>query len=207
VALVPLGNEATNLRALHRQTRHYRRKRRLQRLGVLACSVAMVVVAALVVSLLNRTTTGEAAADEAPEAPATTFLPPVPPTVLAEPVANTAPRQSPFEVWPVQLPGNQLADGWLITDGQPHYLPQGTIHAPRIVPGNVGQAVLTVPADLTSVQSFNLGGTSWWVIQRSQVDRSSGLDYLLRQNPIVPTVALVDDRPNPTPQVTVVIAR
>lgn len=170
--------------------REVRRRRREHRARVAVCAAAAgVLLAGAAVYLWPERSSGAADTVVAVEdtAPPVMPPPPSPPVALTDPKTATTP--TPWEVWPVELPGWK-GDGWLVTDGR---------HAPRLVPGGQGQAVIAVPADPTAAATVNAGGRQWWVIERGAVpEGTEGLARLVNANPQVPTVALVSSLPAPS---------
>lgn len=186
-----LWQDPDGLRAARRAERERRRQRnRLIGIGSLAFAVVFgaVLIAAVIV---NKPTQSAGASDSIPATSST--------SIAAEWGTSTTiptPETLPAPVVPQWVQIKVVVPGWdglgkLVTDGQ-------LGHCDRVLPGQLGRAVITIPFDPTSAGTIVVEGHEYRVFARSgglvlpvAADDLSICDV----HPIFPTVMLVSSLP------------
>lgn len=162
--------------------RAYRRHRRRERRWIWAIGTGSlaVFVAALGWQTLRQPPELADAQEALP--PPTTVAPA--PTVPLEPESVPTSTVAPWLQVRVLLPGFDGL-GKVVTDGQ---------RAPRVLPGDLGRAVIAVDADPSSAATVIVEGREWRVFNRGTAG-SNELGRLVDGRPVVPVVVVVSSLP------------
>ena len=176
--------------SLGRAERRAERERRRRRELIFVSVLLFVATAGCTVFLyftLNRST-GEVGAIETTTtvaaAPlAAEFAPPT----TAIPTPETVPSSAPTWVTVRVATPSFDGAGRLVTDGQDG-------HCPRLLPGEVGRAVVSIPADPSNAGTVVVDGRSYRVMTRATV-AANNLAGLCDAHPIWPTVVVVSSQP------------